>query len=226
MNFELLLNNIQYAHQSTQQRAIQSVNVYLTVRNWLIGYYIVAFEQNGEDRAQYGTKLIIELAKQLNIKEGLGETNLKQSRKFFLTYPQISQTASDLFNTKISQSGTDLSLSPNATQLFNSSDQEKKYYNTIVNKISFSHFVELLKIDDATKRKFYELVILKTQPNVAELKHQIGTLSFERLGLSNNQEIAFQELERKIIPVQPSDAIKSIYFFDFLQLPNSHLIRI
>lgn len=243
MNFELLINNVQNAHQSTHQSAVKAVNVYLTVRNWLIGYYIVEFEQNGEDRAHYGTKLIAELAKQVNIK-GLGETNLKQSRKFFLTYPQISQTASDLFNTKISQSGTDeyfssqlisstaISQTPselwsklNTELLFDSSEQENRYYYSIVNKISFSHFIELLKIDNPTKRRFYELIIIKTQPNVEELKHQIATLSFERFGLSSNQNLALQELETKIIPAHPFDAVKSIYFFDFLQLPNSHLIQ-
>lgn len=243
MNFELLINNVQNAHQSTQQSAVKAVNIYLTVRNWLIGNYIVEFEQNGEDRAQYGTRLIAELAKQVNIK-GLGETNLKQSRKFFLTYPQISQTASDLFNTEISQMGTDESFNdpliksvsisqsetdslrkPNADLLFDSLEQENTYYKTIINKISFSHFIELLKIDNPTKRKFYELLIIKTQPNVEELKHQIATLSFERLGLSNNKEKALQELETKIISAHPSDAVKSIYFFDFLQLPNSHLVQ-
>lgn len=144
MNFELLINNVQNAHESIQQSAVKAVNIYLTVRNWLIGYYIVEFEQNGEDRAKYGTKLMPELAKQLNIK-GLGETNLKQSRKFFLTYPQISQTVSDLFNSKISQSVTDESFSsqsiksivirqlatdllrkPNEDLLFDSSEQESK----------------------------------------------------------------------------------------------------
>jgi predicted nuclease of restriction endonuclease-like (RecB) superfamily len=243
MNFELLLNNVQKVHQTTQQSAVKAVNISLTVRNWLIGYYIVAFEQNGADRAQYGTKLISELAKQVNIK-GLGETNLKQSRKFFLTYPQISQTVSDLFNTKIRQSITDesfsdelikskvisqtpsdLLLESNVSLLFDATDEENNYFSTILNKISFSHFIELLKIDIPAKRKFYELIIIKTQSNVEELKHQIATLSFERLVLSNNQEIALQELESKIIPAHPTDAVKSIYFFDFLQLPNNHLIQ-
>ena len=243
MNFEILKENIQNAHIATQQSAIKAVNMYLTVRNWWVGYYIVSFEQNGEDRAQYGTKLIAELALQINLK-GLGETNLKQCRKFFLTYPQISQTASDLFNSNISQLSTDqfinnqnnntLAISQSLTDelkkavttvQFDSLEQENNYYRTIVGTISFSHFVELLKIEDSTKRKFYELIIIKTQPNVAELKNQIATLSFERFGLSNNQEIALQELEAKIIPSQPADAVKSIYFFDFLQLPNSHLIQ-
>lgn len=242
MNFEILKENIQNTHIVTQQSAIKAVNIYLTVRNWLVGYYIVEFEQKGEDRAQYGTKLVAELAKQIDLK-GLGETNLKQCRKFFLTYPQISQTVSDLFNgnisqlttgkpnnqltntLKISQSLTDELRKADVTIQFDSLEQENSYYKTIVNTISFSHFVELIKIEEQTKRKFYELIIIKTQPNVAELKHQVATLSFERFGLSNNQELALQELETKITPAQPADAVKSIYFFDFLKLPNSHLIQ-
>lgn len=219
MNFELLINNVKNAHQSTQQSAVKAVNVFLTVRNWLIGYYIVEFEQNGEDRAEYGQFLLKKLAKQVSIK-GLGETNLKQSRKFFLTYPQIGQTASDLFHTKISQTASDLLEKPTADLIFDLTEQEDKYYTTIVNKISFSHFVELLKIDNPVKRKFYELFIIKTQPNVEELKNQIATLSFERFGLSNNQETALQELAAKIIPTHPSDAVNLYIFLIFFSFPT------
>ena len=31
------------------------------MRNWLIGYYIVEYEQNGKDRAEYGAKLLKKL---------------------------------------------------------------------------------------------------------------------------------------------------------------------
>ena len=58
MNFDLLLNTIQQTHTVFQQNAVKAVNMSLTLRNWLIGYYIVEFEQNGEDRAIYGDKLI------------------------------------------------------------------------------------------------------------------------------------------------------------------------
>ena len=243
MNFEILKENIQNTHIGTQQSAVKAVNIYLTVRNWCVGYYIVEFEQNGEDRAQYGTKLIAELAKQITLK-GLGETNLKQCRKFFLSYPQIRQSVTDLFNaiagqlstaqsnntplintSPISQTASDLLKTPDSNVLFDSLQQENNYYKNIVHVISFSHFVALLKIEDPTKRKFYELIIIKTQPSVTELKKQIATLSFERFGLSQNQDLALQELETKIIPAEPADAVKSIYFFDFLQLPNSHLIQ-
>lgn len=94
MNFELLVNTIQATHNQLQQNAIRSVNIHLTIRNWLIGFYIVEFEQNGSDRATYGERLFAELAKTLNVKE-LAETNLKLSRQFYLTYPQIAQIVSE-----------------------------------------------------------------------------------------------------------------------------------
>jgi hypothetical protein len=58
-----------------QQSALRSVNKHLTIRNWLIGFYIIEFEQKGKDRADYGEKLLFELSKSINIK-GLSETNL------------------------------------------------------------------------------------------------------------------------------------------------------
>ncbi len=94
MNFELLVNTIQQTHNTLQQSALKSVNKHLTIRNWLVGFYIVEFEQKGEDRAKYGEKLLSELAKSVNIK-GLSETNLKLNRQFYNIYPQIHQTLSD-----------------------------------------------------------------------------------------------------------------------------------
>jgi predicted nuclease of restriction endonuclease-like (RecB) superfamily len=45
------------------------------------------------------------------------------------------------------------------------------------------------------------------------------------VGLSANTDLAFQELKNKIVPETTDDAIKSIYFFDFLDLPNAHLVQ-
>ena len=51
MNFEQLATIITDTHQQLQQSAVKAVNQCQTVRNWLMGFYIVEFEQNGEDRA-------------------------------------------------------------------------------------------------------------------------------------------------------------------------------
>ena len=62
MNFESLVSVVEQTHLHFQQQAVKAVNVSITVRNWLVGYYIVEFEQKGEDRAEYGSKLLSKLA--------------------------------------------------------------------------------------------------------------------------------------------------------------------
>jgi predicted nuclease of restriction endonuclease-like (RecB) superfamily len=99
------------------------------------------------------------------------------------------------------------------------------YYRQLIEKVSFTHFVELLKIEDKTKRSFYELFILKATPSIIELKRQINSLAYERVGLSANTEIAFEQLHNKIEPEQISDAVKSVFFFDFLGLQSHDIVE-
>ena len=68
MNFEQLATIIADTHQRLQQSAVKAVNQYQTMRNWLIGFYIVEFEQNGEDRAAYGEQLLKKLEQRLKTK--------------------------------------------------------------------------------------------------------------------------------------------------------------
>ena len=62
-NFDRLVCNITNIQDVLQAQAAHAINTALTVRNWLIGYYIVEYEQNGEDRAQYGENLLNKLSK-------------------------------------------------------------------------------------------------------------------------------------------------------------------
>jgi len=52
MDFETLLHRITETQRHLQQQAVASVDRLLTMRNWLIGCYIVELEQNGQDRAE------------------------------------------------------------------------------------------------------------------------------------------------------------------------------
>lgn len=60
-----------------------------TMRNWLIGYYIVELEQCGKDRAEYGTQLLKNLEERVN-RKGLTTTLFKWARKFYRLYPQMT----------------------------------------------------------------------------------------------------------------------------------------
>ena len=68
MDFNKLISQIELTQSVLQASAIHAINTAITIRNWLIGYYIVKFEQKGEDRAQYGEKLLNNLEKSLNAK--------------------------------------------------------------------------------------------------------------------------------------------------------------
>jgi len=220
LNFDGLVEKIQQTHFALQEQSVKAVNIGLTSRNWLIGFYIVEFEQNGEDRAIYGDKLIYNLSQKMAIR-GLSETNLKNSRQFYLAYSEIRQLMTDQFIQK--------DVIPQISQLVTDEiipeDKNLNYFKKLISNVSFTHFVELLKIDNLVKRRYYELLILKTQINVSGLKREIASLSYERLGMSADKEKAFSQIAGKITPSLPQDIVKSHYFFEFLGLNTPELIE-
>lgn len=232
MKFEKLVSDIQHTSLHLQQNAVKAVNIQLTLRNWLIGFFIVEFEQKGIDRASYGSNLLQNLSEKLSIK-GLTTPELSRCRQFYQIYPDIWETLvlnfGHLFPPSIlgTVSQESSRILGSLTQEFQESNNQKinTYHFNLIVSTSYTHFVELIKIEDSTKRKFYELLILKTTPSVRQLKRQIETLAFERTGLSSNTELAFEELHKKITPEETIDIIKSHYFFEFLNLNAPNLIE-
>ena len=94
MDFESLVRQIKQVQDVFQAQAAHAINLSLTTRNWLVGYYIVEFEQNGEDRAKYGDKLLKTLAQRLN-KRGLGERRLYEYRLTYQIYPQLGDVIAE-----------------------------------------------------------------------------------------------------------------------------------
>ena len=88
MNFQLLVKNIKTASDTLQRNATKAVNINLTIRNLLVGFYIIEFEQEGKDRAEYGKKLLHNLSKEINIK-GLTAPELSRCRQFYKVYYPI-----------------------------------------------------------------------------------------------------------------------------------------
>ena len=235
MKYSDLVRNIEDTHSAFFEQMANAVNQSLTIRNWVIGYYIVEYEQRGNDRAQYGKKLLQTLAEKVNQK-GLSYRNLNLYRKFYLVYPEImqlltAQSAESQF--PILQSLTaefksrlkPILASKKRLSINQSKTGNNSYLISLLKKISFTHFVELMAIKDGAKRNFYELVVLEATPSVKELKRQISTLAYERVGLSKTPEIAIKKLQSKIVPAVAQDVVKSHYVLDFLNLANSELVE-
>ncbi len=89
-SFEHLSDVVTLLNESAYSATVKAVNRFATVRNYVIGYYIVEYEQHGSDRAKYGDRLLKRLAEKVN-KRGINETLLKVSRAFYLNYPQVKE---------------------------------------------------------------------------------------------------------------------------------------
>jgi len=94
----VILAKIDDIHNTLQIKALQSVSVNLTIRNYLIGHYIVEYEQSGNDRAKYRAKVLESMADNLKHIKGMSTTNLRLFRQFYSIYPQIHQSLPDQFN--------------------------------------------------------------------------------------------------------------------------------
>ncbi|HEX2975324.1 MAG TPA: PDDEXK nuclease domain-containing protein [Bacteroidales bacterium] len=208
MNFEQLIKAFEQANEYLQEKAVSAVNQSLTMRNWLFGHYIVEYEQSGEDRAKYGDKLLNSLSRKLqnNGVKGVSITNLKLCRQFYITYPQIGQSLPDQ------------SLRRSLSE--KSGDKEGIDGAIILSRLSFTHIIELLTIEDPLKRLFYEVETLKGNWSVRELKRQTGSLLFERTGLSRDKEGLVQTVNEKAVPARKEDIIRDPYIFEFLGLPQ------
>ncbi|NCP83893.1 MAG: DUF1016 domain-containing protein [Bacteroidetes bacterium] len=82
MRFDELVTQIETVHLELQSHAVQQVNNALTIRNIVIGYYIVEYEQNGTDRAEYGANTILLLTKRLTHIKGISKANFTDSESF------------------------------------------------------------------------------------------------------------------------------------------------
>ncbi|MDR6803462.1 putative nuclease of restriction endonuclease-like (RecB) superfamily [Dyadobacter sp. BE34] len=223
-NFNSLVSTIQETNFTLQQSASKAINRYLTIRNWLIGFHIVEFEQNGEDRAKYGQRLVDDLADALNI-AGLSGRNLKLFRQFYLTYPQIVQTLSAQLG---SLGMAEWNLLPVRIKAING-DVESRSFNFIdpemlLSRLSFSHLTLLLPLREPEKRAFYERQCIKTNWSVAELKRQINTLYYERSGISLDPEALARSVEEHAERPCVTDIIKSPFTFEFLGLKAKNVV--
>ena len=203
ISFEILANSIHDINLKAGSMAKSAVNQLMTLRNWAIGYYIVEYEQDGKDKAEYGSNLLKKLENQL-AEKGLNETLFRVCRQFYLTYPQIHSTVSNEFNLldfeKCSTVSNEFITSP----------------EVLVRNLSFSHIREIMVVDDAFERFFYETECIKCNWSVRELRRQIKTNLYIRAGISKKPELLMTQSTDNIKASALS--IKDPFTFEFLGL--------
>lgn len=232
MNFESLVSHIDTVQHALQAQAAHAVNLSLTARNWLIGYYIVEFEQNGEDRAAYGEQLLKKLELRLNTK-GLTERRFREFRRLYQVYPQLQSPVaqyivshSEIRHTLSAEFVESIRHTPTA-ELQNVDIQTENWQmpaSKLFNKLPYSHLKFISKIENPVKRSFYEMESMRGCWSARELERQIHSLYYERSGLSQNKEALSALVQQQAAQLQPKDVINTPVTLEFLGLNERALV--
>ncbi|MCK5381143.1 MAG: DUF1016 family protein [Candidatus Latescibacteria bacterium] len=222
-DFNALVAAIRQAHEYMTAQAGRAVNVSLTLRNWVIGCYIREYEQNGADRAEYGSQVLEHLGGELqeSLDKCYTDRYLRLCRQLYATYPQIRKSLISKFGQLGKRKSTisKLPALPAADDpgiVGTASPQLLVPGDNLVDRLSFTHFVELMKLEDPLKRTFYEIESIRGNWSVRELKRQIGSLYYERSGLSRDKEKLAELAQAGADQVEPKLSIRDPYVFEFL----------
>jgi len=200
---------------------VRTINGEMIIAYWLIGREIVEALQGGDERAEYGKQLIQDLSNRLTRAYGRGFsiTNLQHFRHFYLSYidrhPEIQHTLCAELDSAATSTATvgiaeKVSLAVNTVSLIQGFSA----------RLSWSHYRELMKVEHANARTFYEIEAEKEGWSVRHLQRQIHTHLFMRLLKSRDQNGVMALATEGQTLRAPSDAIKDPYVLDFLGLPD------
>ena len=205
------MNNIQYGEirndiiellQAARAASARSVNALMTATYWEIGRRIVEFEQQGQERAEYGEALIKQLADDLTQQfgRGFGAVNLSQMRRFYLEWP--------------------------AQKIFQTPSEKSPALPEIASKfpLPWSAYVRLLSVKNSEARVFYETESLRSGWSVRQLDRQIGSQFYERIALSRNKAMMLEKAEvaEPGDTITPEKAIKDPFVLEFFDLKDEY----
>lgn len=218
--FTAVIASIARAHHELATQASKAVNISLTLRNWLIGYYLAEYELHGTDRANYGENLFANVADALT-QTGVascGKRQLYAYLGFYQAYPQIVRSLPAQFHTSVMDALANTQKKVRSATALSQIEPQK-----LLSALSYTHFEQLLTIADATKRSFYEIECIQGNWSVRELKRQIQSLYYERSGLSHDPQ-KLSTLAHTNADVQQGFNIRDPYIFEFLGLQAAEVM--
>lgn len=202
-NIEDLFGKVSDLIEQARSYVKTSVNTAEVYTKYYIGKYIVEYEQKGNVRAQYGKQVLKELSQSLTARFGTGwsYSNLRNIRQFYIVYAE-RLTSGYHFDDK------------NANHwLANSKNNENQTF-----KLSWTHYLILMRVENPAARSFYEIECVQQQWSKRQLQRQVGSCLYERLALSRDKNEVMRLAKEGQTIEKPSDVIKSPLTLEFLGL--------
>lgn len=206
-----LFNHIANLIDESRKQIAKAINSAMVYTYYGVGQYIVEFEQEGNARAAYGKGVLKRLSARLTERYGNGWSvdTLEKSRKFFIEYSKSATLLRNLNEHKISAT---VSRKLDAAEIVNTVCEIHEF------KLSWSHYLVLMHIDNPQARSFYEIEAFKQQWSVRQLQRQIGSSLYERLALSRDKEEVMRLAKEGQTITKPSDIIKNPLVLEFVGL--------
>lgn len=212
--YDALFADVVRVIEEARRATARSVNAVMTATYWLVGRRIVDQEQGGAVRAGYGEALLKRLSADLTVRFGRGFSvdNLETMRAFFLAYrpTAISETRSR------KSSGTLKSETPSRESGL--TELAGRF------RLSWSHYVLLVRTRSEYARTFYETEALRGGWTVRQLRRQIESQFYERTALSRDKVAMLSKggRVRREDDVTPEEELKDPYVLEFLSLKDEY----
>ncbi len=222
--------------EQARSNVVRAVNGNMVQAYWLIGREIIQELQGGEERAEYGKRLVETLSAKLTERYGQGfsTTNLWYFKQFYLTFQDRSKIPhptggeslelpilhptgreSTEASSKLRPVGTKLALTKNISQ---AGDRLPKAFSP---HLSWSHYRALMRVDTIEARDFYEREAVAGAWDKRTLERQIQSFYYERILKSRHPEKMLADGRKlPIAAVSAVDALKHPYVLEFLGLPD------
>lgn len=198
-DFQSLRSDLCSIIEKARERAYQAINVSLTLRNWQLGERIAREELDGGTRAEYGKQVIVTLAEELTKDYGKGfdYSSLYKYVRFYRLFPEILDAVSP---------------------------KSEAHQDTLLRVLPWTHYRELLCVENPEARKWYEQEALREVWSTRTLHRNIASQYYFRLLQSAHQDKVKGEMQKETVSMQNDklEFIKNPVVAEFLGLqPNA-----
>ncbi len=188
-SYDLLYSDTCIIIEEARNYAYRAVNIALTLRNWQLGERIARENLDGAERAEYGKKIITELSRDLTNKYGKGfdRISLYNYLKFYRCFPEIVGAVSQqsqIVDAVSRQSENAVALRPQFGILYSANPK----------LLPWTHYRELIRVEDAEAREWYEQEALREMWSTRTLHRNISSQYYYRLMQSGNKKKVTDEM--------------------------------
>ena len=185
--------------------AIREVNLVQLLTYYTLGKWIVEVQQGGSGRAKYGKRVLETLSDALNhvFGKGYSVSTLTNIRKFY-----------EIYKNRISAPMVTDFSEPNSQPLVT------KFGNDVPFRLSWTHYLILMRIQNEDERDFYERLAIQENWGKRELSRQYGSSLYERMLIGKDKQQILRLSKKGRLAEKPADLVKDPYILEFLGIPE------